>query len=377
MWGDQQQLQITANCYNVKINVLTVNQKGEGTVLKESFIPDPRLSDYANLPADKTEMRELWLMYSNGNHYDALVSKEHPLLTLGIISDMEKDEQFVKDVIEDGVNNSKDKDKLIADLTKRLKQSEQSTKNIETMYREAEKQIKTVKEENQRLRINVNDLNEYIKEKDNEDTTTLANKEQTKKVCKFIWKEKDKIDKITEHSVRSESSEEMYNCIQCSFQSTISAALSKHMNLKHRTPQEQSSDVFKCTDCNSQFSEKWNMMNHRIQNHEITEVCKYFLQRNCNFNPPKKCWLLHQKPKDAPKERDQIECYVCKQTFRTRNGMMRHRKQYHEEVVPECRENLKGTCEFTGEDKVCWFKHSDKNQDFQNVQENLAPPSKR
>ena len=133
MWGDQQQLQITANCYNVKINVLTVNQKGEGTVLKESFIPDPRLSDYANLPADKTEMRELWLMYSNGNHYDALVSKEHPLLTLGIISDMEKDEQFVKDVIEDGVNNSKDKDKLIADLTKRLKQSEQSTKNIETM----------------------------------------------------------------------------------------------------------------------------------------------------------------------------------------------------------------------------------------------------
>ena len=68
---------------------------------------------------------------------------------------------------------------------------------------------------------------------------------------------------------------------------------------------------------------------------------------------------------------------VCKQTFRTRNGMMRHRKQYHEDVVPECREYIKGTCEFTGEDQTCWFKHSEKDQDFQQVQDNLAPPEQK
>ena len=185
MWGDQQQLQITANCYNVKINVLTVNMKGEGTVLKEPFLPDPRLSEYALLPADKTDMREMWLLYSNGNHYDALVSKDHPLLTVGIINEMKQHGE----VIEKGDNGIIDKDKLIDDLQKRLKQSEQSKQNIENLYRDAEKQIQTVGEENHRLRINVKDLNEYIKEKESNDTSASKNEQHIKRVCKFIWKD--------------------------------------------------------------------------------------------------------------------------------------------------------------------------------------------
>ena len=68
----------------------------------------------------------------------------------------------------------------------------------------------------------------------------------------------------------------------------------------------------KCNDCNTQFSEKWNLMTHRVNNHEITEVCQHFLKENCKFNPPKKCWLLHQKPTNAQNKKDHIECYVCK-----------------------------------------------------------------
>ena len=287
MWGDQQQQQITANCYNVKINVLTVNRKGEGTVLKEPFLPDPRLSEYALLPADKTDMREMWLLYSNGNHYDALVSKDHPLLTVGIINEMKQNGEVHKDVIEDGENGIIDKDKLIDDLQKRLKQSEQCKQKIEDLYRDAEKQIKTVGEENHRLRINVKDLNEFIKEKQSNDTSTSKNKQHIKRVCKFIWKDINKTDRRSEYSAPLDI-EEMHNCNQCSFQSTIQAALSKHMNLQHRTSKEQSQDVFICVDCNTQFSEKWNLMNHRMNNHEITEVCEHFLKGNCRFNPPKK-----------------------------------------------------------------------------------------
>ena len=33
--------------------------------------------------------------------------------------------------------------------------------------------------------------------------------------------------------------EPMHNCYKCDFQSTRSTTLSKHMNMKHRTPQEQ------------------------------------------------------------------------------------------------------------------------------------------
>ena len=180
MWGDHQQLQITANCYNVKINVLTVNHRGEGTILKEPFIPDPRLSEYALIPADKTEMREIWLLYSNGNHYDALLSKDHPLLTTGIISETKGDKEIQKEINDDDDTNIKDKDKIINDLKKRLKQSEQSKQKTESMYREAEKQIKMVGEENHRLRINVKDLNVYIKKKENIATSTLKNQSCSK-----------------------------------------------------------------------------------------------------------------------------------------------------------------------------------------------------
>ena len=56
---------------------------------------------------------------------------------------------------------------------------------IEDMYRGAKAQIKIVSEENQRLRINVHDLNEYIKEKEGTDAITLKDKEQTKKDTKL------------------------------------------------------------------------------------------------------------------------------------------------------------------------------------------------
>ena len=60
--------------------------------------------------------------------------------------------------------------------------------------------------------------------------------------------------------------------------------------------------------------------------------------------------------------------------------MMRHRKQFHIEVVPECKEFSMDKCDFEGQDKMCWFKHTKKSsksqeQDFQVVADNLAPPA--
>ena len=173
----------------------------------------------------------------------------------------------------------------------------------------------------------------------------------------------------------------MYNCDQCSFQSTKSVTLSKHLNTKHRTIEEQTNAVFRCTECDMQFSAKWNLMNHKMEKHEITDICEYFLKGTCRFMPPKKCWALHTKPTSKSSDKEAITCYVCKDRFNTRNGMMQHRKLKHIEVVPECREFALGKCDFTGKEKDCWYKHTKTNQqkgeqDFQNVTDNLAPPSK-
>ena len=57
--------------------------------------------------------------------------------------------------------------------------------------------------------------------------------------------------------------------------------------------------------------------------------------------------------------------------------MMKHRVQYHIEVVPEYREYMKGKCDFTGTEKKCLFKHTENSQDFYKVADNLAPPAKK
>ena len=91
VWSDHLQLQITANCYQVKVQVLSVNNRGEGSIQKEPFVPDPRLKKAALLPefrsdGHKVEVPEVWLMY-NGNHYDALIKDDDPLITRGTIQE--------------------------------------------------------------------------------------------------------------------------------------------------------------------------------------------------------------------------------------------------------------------------------------------------
>ena len=83
-------------------------------------------------------------MYSNGNHYDALINKDHPLLTMGTINEMEKKLDDIRDN-EKKVDNLEiitDKDKLVKELQKQLKQSELSKLRVENLYKGAEEKIK-------------------------------------------------------------------------------------------------------------------------------------------------------------------------------------------------------------------------------------------
>ena len=164
---------------------------------------------------------------------------------------------------------------MIKELAVKLKQSELSKSKVENLYRGAEEQIKILQEEKDRLNINVKELTEYIQRKEHDDKVKDKEKIQEKKVCRFVWKEKNRYNNNNYNEISKENenkTEQMYNCNECSFQSTISSSLSKHINLKHKTNEEQSNDVFRCVDCDLQFSEKWNLMDHRINNHKITEV---------------------------------------------------------------------------------------------------------
>ena len=138
-----------------------------------------------------------------------------------------------------------------------------------------------------------NSLFSQLKEVHDNKKEAETEKNNVNKVCKFIWKEK--VKKMPSQSYQTKANEpEMPNCDKCDFQATKATVLSKHKNIKHRTTQEQSNDVFRCIECDLQFSEKWNFMTHKKDNHEITEVIEYFLKDKCSFTA-EKCWNLHKK----------------------------------------------------------------------------------
>ena len=92
MWSGHLQLQITANCYQVNVQVLSVNSRGEGSIQKQPFVPNNRMKQSALLPefrkdGRKVDAPQVWLLYTNGNHFDALLKQDDPIFTRGPIQD--------------------------------------------------------------------------------------------------------------------------------------------------------------------------------------------------------------------------------------------------------------------------------------------------
>ena len=452
MWGDHQQLQITSNRYQVPVNVLTIDSAGNGTVLKEPFTPNPALKEFALVP-EGAKVKEVWLLYTNGNHYDALITEGDTLLNVGTIEDTEKaaineaemivDENEEKDKAENITENttvtvepremetnepneSDEKDKIIKELKKKLKISQNDVQKIEILYRGAEEVVKKLEEEKYRLLIQVRDFKEF--KKTSEDLKEREeNKKETKKVCNFNWKgamenkcnqcdfksidkanlenhikwkhsHKKKVEFLKEivtekctvyncgqrfktkielnRHIKSEHIEQ-FNCERCDFQATNILILNKHINIKHRVEIGANRKVFNCEDCNKQYSDYWSIMNHKKEIHEVKELCKHFLKGKCNFKDDD-CWFLHEKKQSQHVARqetqEEIKCYVCDKMFSTRNGMMRHRKQYHPEGLRKCNNVEQGRCEF-GPTR-CWYMHFNdvEEQVFQSAPKTLKPP---
>ena len=92
MWADHHQLAVTCNLYNTKIQVLTIDSKGEGSLLSEPITPNPEMAPYSLIPptkpnGEKVDVPEVWLRYTNNNHYDALLKDDHPLVTQGSLKE--------------------------------------------------------------------------------------------------------------------------------------------------------------------------------------------------------------------------------------------------------------------------------------------------
>ena len=89
------------------------------------------------------------------------------------------------------------------------------------------------------------------------------------------------------------------------------------------------------------------------EEHKIkVSVCWNYQAGNCEFQDDS-CWFAHKQTNDFTSE--QFKCNTCQFTFKNRLEYLGHRKLNHMEMVPICKNIIKGKCEYS-EDK-CWFNH--------------------
>ena len=127
---------------------------------------------------------------------------------------------------------------------------------------------------------------------------------------------------------KGKSEEAQFNCTECLYQATSNEELTKHINLKHKTFKE---NKITCKNCGEQFGTKWNLMYHRKSKHLNTVAfCRNKQEGHCPFADDM-CWWNHVKKLD-----DNIECYICNETFKTKVDLMKHRKTNHIAMVTSC-----------------------------------------
>ena len=105
----------------------------------------------------RSDVPEVWLLYSNGNHYDALIKKDNPLLTIGPIQEnpvwhleeepLIRDTNKYKPLKESEEKKTKTCDKTekdvdtVSSLKEKLRKSELTVKEICSIYSKAENTI--------------------------------------------------------------------------------------------------------------------------------------------------------------------------------------------------------------------------------------------
>ena len=106
---------------------------------------------------------------------------------------------------------------------------------------------------------------------------------------------------------------------------------------------------YTCNICKEKFKTKNGMMKHRKKEHvEKVTSCWNFESDSCQYSEDL-CWFRHHKS-DLPKE--EINCKFCGEHFKTKNDLQLHKKKSHGKTVPFCTNDI---CWY-GPEK-CWFRH--------------------
>ena len=76
-----------------------------------------------------------------------------------------------------------------------------------------------------------------------------------------------------------------------------------------------------------------------------------------------KCWFQHSEIVG-----EELQCKFCEKYFPNHSELLNHRKKYHPNVVPLCRNFSNGSCVYKSE--TCWFRHPQKEENINDENKN-------
>ena len=181
------------------------------------------------------------------------------------------------------------------------------------------------------------------------------------KRCNKCGKTYDNENDFEFHTTYEHKDLSQWNCMNCDFQANSRDNLKNHINFKHTKDTDKV--VLNCDKCKMQFRSMWHLRNHKRDDHGKEEECIFYKDKRCKFGHS--CWKIHMEGNGIIS----FTCFWCKETFKSMNELMNHRKKKHIELCKPCNPK-QGPCRFANQPERCWF--SDK--DFPQALNQQIPP---
>ena len=190
--------------------------------------------------------------------------------------------------------------------------------------------------------------------------------------CEVCKKTFNRTNALKTH-IKSHTTDGDWNCKDCSFQTYSQENLKIHKQKAHPEmratayspgrPQRERGQVddktsagFRktsqsntCNSCETEFVYKIDLKKHVCETHRTFKPCRNL--KSCSYG--ERCNFNHREYPEGSHV-----CYECGDFYKTLHDLMRHRKQSH--TVPVCREFLRKSCDYSGED--CYYKHTNNSQ---------------
>ena len=343
-YSNCQELLAICNLLNIKIYVFTYGIGGNSKSWSwKTICPDPVMAQFSEFAPGTVP--HMFLYNSENCHYDLLVEDNSRLAVLGFTSMGEEKKVMEPEVKESGVKEPDVKEHEVGEPV--AKESEEV--ELEIKAQEQWENVKNGKKSSKPAVLATHvtgraDTEEEVLRKHKQSGHKRAGPQSTSVVQteqNIIVNLEDNMSKMKVSETYCEQCQEnfvnnaefakhiksehssQWNCNNCDFQASTRTILMNHCK---KSPGHQpcnqkqrlgQTGVVECYTCKEEFKSYHDLMNHRKKAHPSKKKCRYYIKGECNFSS-EECWYIHEnvvKEDSSTHQNSDMECYVCKNTF--------------------------------------------------------------